>query len=122
MHLSRRTLFAILLAILCCSCAHQKESQSVSETFKGYFTKGFEISVFAPVGERQLWWVTGEVNPLLRAVTSEDGLVGGTVYTEIIGTLSSPGSYGHLGAYNREIIVQRVLSIQKAEQGAAANP
>jgi hypothetical protein len=55
-----------------------------------------------------MWWVTGHVQPLLRADTSPEGRIGGTIYAEFTGELSPPGRYGHLGAYSRQVVVRDV--------------
>jgi hypothetical protein len=98
----------VLAIVLCslCGCVTTPEPQTQVGTFRGYYTKGSEVSVFSPCGRRELWWVTGHIEPLLAAVTSPRGLVGGTIYTEFTGELSPPGSFGHLGAYRRQVTVQ----------------
>jgi hypothetical protein len=94
--------------------------------FRGYYTSGFEVSSFVPCddagtggpGYGEGWWLSsqpesgfyerynqlsGDVNP------PPGGYV--TVFTVFRGTLSGPGSYGHLGAYAREVTVEEVLEM-----------
>jgi hypothetical protein len=113
---TRNTLALLITSVAClfAGCASVSEPQTQVGTFRGYYTKSFEVSTFAPCGIRQLWWVTGRVDSLISALTSAEGFVGGTIYTEFTGELSRPGRYGHLGAYSREVVVRSVTVARQA--------
>jgi len=124
MKLLRQACLSHVLAIVLCSlcgCVTPPEPQTQVGTFRGYYTKGSEVSVFSPCGRRELWWVTGHSEPLLAAVTSPRGLVGGTIYTEFTGELSPPGSFGHLGAYRRQVTVQH-MAVARAPKSEDCKP
>lgn len=40
-----------------------------------------------------------------------------SAYAEIIGVISNKGSYGHLGAYDRELQVNEVVEVRAASEG-----
>ena len=84
--------------------------------YRGIFEKRFEVSSLQPCGSSERWWVTGRVEPLIAAVTSSRGFVGGTVYVELRGRVSSRGRHGHLGGYPHEFIVDRVLLARRSRE------
>jgi len=88
-----------------CTSSHEPASPS-SGVFRGRYKRDFEVSSFTPCDSSERWWVSGEVLPL-RAPLGEKT---GTVYAEVRGDLSSKGSYGHLGAYSRELVVREVVT------------
>ena len=77
--------------------------------YRGIYEKRFEVSSFQPCGSSEHWWVAGRVEPLVAAVTPSHGFIGGTLYVELRGRVSSRGRHGHLGGYPREFTVDRVL-------------
>jgi hypothetical protein len=98
-----------LLALSLSCCASDNLATGVSTVYRGHYTKGFEINDFVLCGGSQRWWVTGDEMPLIKALTSPAGMVGGTIYAEVRGHLTRRGSFGHLGAYPHELVVERVL-------------
>lgn len=103
-------LVALGTALVVGSCdARHPITPNVSKVFQGHYTKRFEIDSFRPCGQDEDWWVKHETDALIRAVTNANGMVGGELYVEVEGTVSDRGSYGHLGAYDREIRVSKVL-------------
>jgi hypothetical protein len=93
--------------------------------FSGYYTSGFEVSSFVPCGNPTAepgygvgYWLSSEPEAGFYEQYSEisaqvspppGGYV--TVFTRFRGRLSPPGSYGHLGAYSREVTVVEVLEM-----------
>ena len=102
-------LASIAVAIAGCTFGTISVPPPPDGIYRGLFEKRFEVSSFQPCGSSERWWVTGRVEPLITAVTSSRGLVGGIAYVELRGRVSSHGRYGHLGGYPREFIVERVL-------------
>ncbi len=87
--------------------------------FSGYYTNGFEVSAFVPCDEpAEQWWLSSD--PALNFYDQYQALVtpvlppsGGyvPVFLRFVGTVSPPGSYGHLGAYTREATVEEVIEM-----------
>lgn len=92
--------------------------------FEGLFGNAFEVSAFVEgtggcPGRDQAWWL--KRNRAFRewyaALTAEH--VSGqpyeqtpyVVYTRFVGWISPPGSYGHLGLYEREIVVSELIDM-----------
>ena len=74
--------------------------------FSGYYSKGFERSDFRPIGSKEVWWITQD--PAMKGLQLPLP-VAGCVYLVVRGTLTSRGSYGHLGVYHRELAAQVVM-------------
>lgn len=85
------------------------------EHFSGYYAYGFEESRFAPLGKKERWWL----DKLPPCVEPADKVSGGTpiLYIEVVGNLSSVGSFGHLGKYSRELVVKSFLVCRKLNPG-----
>jgi hypothetical protein len=95
-------------------------STVTSGEFRGYYTAGFEVSSFVACEEAgaggpgygEGWWLSSEPESGFYETYDEISSqvsppAGGyvTVFTVFRGRLSPPGSYGHLGAYSREVTV-----------------
>ena len=85
---------------------------------RGHLSLGFETSAFTPCGapEGERWWVAGlppEGHQRYRELTSK---MYEPVFVRVRGALSSPGNYGHLGAYQRELTVLELLELRKAKE------
>jgi|ERR1041385_8696561 hypothetical protein len=102
-----------LLALFLSCCASDDLTTDVSTVYRGRYTKGFEINDFVVCGGSQRWWITGDEMPLIKAVTSPAGMVGGSIYAEVRGHLTRRGNFGHLGAYPHELVVERVLATRR---------
>jgi len=119
-----------IVLILCCVCVgialaiYLIAPQSVttgpaSGEFSGYYTSGFEVSSFVPCDEAaEQWWLSSD--PAINFHDQYQALVapvsppsGGyvPVFLHFVGTVSAPGSYGHLGAYQREVTVEEVIAM-----------
>jgi len=77
--------------------------------FSGRYTIGFETSEFIPCGKEVRWWLTGNLSAINAMLSPSSGGGMQTVFIRVTGRLSPPGRYGHLGAYKRELTVDRVL-------------
>ena len=73
---------------------------------------GWEFSDFTAVGSTETWWLSGSLQPIYPY---EEGYHphGVHLFITVEGQLSSPGHYGHLGRFPRELRVTRVISIRK---------
>ena len=81
---------------------------------------GFETSRFRPEGMDELWWIHFQSDTIAFIYFDEAGKPFGDKYKfykalkfNIIGFISPKGSYGHLGSYKREIIIQGISEITK---------
>ena len=64
---------------------------------------GFEISEFKPCGIDEVWWVgTFPEGEQIEFETTPQ-------YLEVFGMVTPKGTYGHLGAYKREIHIHEIL-------------
>ena len=111
MRISR--LIILLNALASTSCAASGRIHSgVPIKFCGHYEKRFEVDSFRPCGLDERWWVNHETDALIRAVTAPHGGVGGEAYVELLGEVGERGSYGHLGAYDRELTVRKVIRVE----------
>ena len=132
---NRRPLLIVVVVVValcaCLACAlvavaaflyPQRPIIGVSEgEFAGHYTSGFEVASFAPCagsGPSGPWWLNAA--PEIRFYEQYSALLGGTpqppgayasVFLRFRGTLSPPGDYGHLGAYEREVMVVEVVEM-----------
>ena len=97
-------------------CATQPATDTVTwapvRTYAGSYTPGWEFSDFTAVGSTETWWLSGNLEPIYPY---EEGYHPHGVHLFIIveAQLSSPGHYGHLGRFPRELRVTRVISIRR---------
>lgn len=84
----------------------------------GHFRSAFELSALEACGEDESWWVTTADGLIERyhAVASNSE----PVFVVLRGRLSKPGSFGHLGAYNRHLQVTEVVDVRSAAEGDCA--
>lgn len=95
----------IVAAVLAQSLLLSACEEGDTGMYGGVYLWGFETSSFRVCGSNELWWASGELQPLVD-VTPSPGTSG--VYAVISGEVSPPGSYGHLGEYPRGRKVYRV--------------
>lgn len=85
----------------------------VAVTAEGSYTTGFETSWFEPRGQpEQDWWVRFMADS--RLGPPEDGptsRLGFSLPVRVTGFLSQPGRYGHLGAYDHELLVTSIVPL-----------
>lgn len=87
-----------------------------STEYAGLYSQGFEVDSFQPCGSPEKWWVTeGEE---LRERYRQAGVQPyDRVYVVVRGRVGPPGRYGHLGAYARELRVERVVELRPGGRG-----
>jgi len=118
---------ALLLVIAATSCARTPEQSAAVEPeadiHTGYYTEGFETREFRPLssaGER--WWVEGSLPCAFLTFNQETNAPWHRVYVELEGSVSSPGQFGHMGAYQRKLSVDRVVSCRPLQEGETVEP
>jgi len=80
----------------------------------GIFSRGFEKSDFQSDGLRvNLWWMTSLGDVAWRDIGVEP-LRTGPSHLHIVGYLSPKGQFGHLGAYEREVLVTSAVFLKPA--------
>ncbi len=104
----RRAFLAGLLALPLAACA----TPAGPKTYSGEWDWHFETSSFRAADGQGPYWLAAEgsawdqiVAPLQRS----GGGPWGRVALTVEGELSAPGQYGHLGAYERQLRVIRVI-------------
>ncbi|MCB9135288.1 MAG: hypothetical protein H6636_07665 [Anaerolineales bacterium] len=123
----KRTFNALFLPFFLAALACQLLSPNSGSTkgeFEGTYSNGFEVSAFVPCegvspgpGQVSAYWLTGtqDFYDQYYALVQSSGFDQGTgylsVYVRFKGELSPSGSYGHLGAYAREVTVTDLLEM-----------
>jgi hypothetical protein len=112
----RRAVLAGLLALCLCACAGK--AAQADNVYSGEWDWHFETSSFVTDDGAGPWWLSADgavwndvTAPLQHSGAGPWGRVRLTVEAE----LSAPGRYGHMGAYEREIRVTRVISAELIE-------
>lgn len=112
--LRRFFLFGLFGSALVGACAAWGPTQPSATRYRGLYVFGFETSSFVPDGAERGWWVeaTPEARQALHAAAApirqpNDAIF---VHAEVEGELSPPGQYGHLGAFERRLMITRVIS------------
>ena len=117
----RVTWLFLITAVAGCSAPKQPDA---SQQYTGYFLSGFESSSFHPVGQKERWWLKGSIPCRgLNVGPDVSGFPSASwVHISVYGTVSEQGQYGHLGAYDRELTVQSVLSCRSLLPGERVEP
>ena len=104
----RRAFLAGLSALALSACA---SSTPDNPRFTGVWEWAFETSSFTTThGEGPYWLVaSGPAHDALTAPLRQAGSTYGRVAIVVEGALSAPGHYGQLGAYQRQLLVTRVV-------------
>ena len=78
-------------------------------TWTGVYTREYERIEFKADKQSEIWWVDlNKSRVLLKLLDSKDGApFWGSVRVTLSGSITGPGRYGHLGAYNRELAVSK---------------
>ncbi|NWG53997.1 MAG: hypothetical protein HXY28_09780 [Hydrogenophilaceae bacterium] len=110
----RRALLAAAFVLSACAATPRPTPQR----YEGRWDFHFETSSFTTADGEGPWWLAadGEVWPILTAPFAETGGPWGVLEIVIEGELSEPGRYGHLGAYERELRVTRVISSRQVSR------
>ena len=116
MYTSVRTLLPGAMLMFLCGCAIV---DNVSEDgTAGYLSFGFEEAAFRPCGVDESWWVAADPEVELwdtYAAVAGDPLGYIRVYARLVGSRSSLGRYGHLGAYDREFSVTAIVEMREVK-------
>jgi hypothetical protein len=106
--LTRRLALTAPLALAACSAP-----QSGAQRYTGLYEVGFERQAFTDDASGETWWVTlsPQAQEAMRAARPAGATTpfGWRIRAEVEGVLSAEGSYGHLGAYKRQLAITRVL-------------
>ncbi|GAB3726976.1 hypothetical protein GCM10028862_02920 [Luteimonas pelagia] len=119
---------ALLLLVLAASgCTRSPAppgaAESDSRFHAGYYTEGFETREFRSLAAlEERWWVEGSLPCAFLTLDQERHAPWHHVYVELEGTVSPAGQFGHLGAYDREIAVTRVVSCRPLREGETVEP
>ena len=108
-----------VLATLAAGCSNLTAGQDDAklERYSGLFRQGFEQSDFYPDDGGGPWWLSYDGDFWTRIEPFNEGAGRGNhvlVRIEVAGELSPVGRHGHLGAYQRELTVERLLSVEAA--------
>ncbi|MCC7077191.1 MAG: hypothetical protein IT198_08710 [Acidimicrobiia bacterium] len=118
-------LLTILLGLLGAACGDPEPDPGHTDTttttadsgdaegdvYTGHYSTGFEVSAFVECGSDEQWWVVGSAELTEEVEAAADSPPYEPVYLRVRGTLSEPGTYGHLGAYQRQLTVTEVLDV-----------
>lgn len=111
----RRALLSALLCLALSACASAAQG---AQRFSGTFDWHFETSSFVTDSGEGPYWLSAE-GAAWRQATAPIEASGrgpwGQVHLVIEGVLSAPGNHGHLGAYERELRVTRVIEARLIE-------
>lgn len=122
------TIVSILIAA--CQINQDEDFDAQVPTFRGLYYQYFEISSFVPCGEGEPgygegYWIdwSGVGNSSFferyKELQSQHPELGGPsssyVYVVFAGRLSESGHFGHLGGYDKEIAVTRVIEMTRAD-------
>ena len=109
----------VAVALVGCVSAQEVDVGQEAETFSGLFRQGFEQSDFYPDAGGGPWWFTdeGDLWSQIEPFASGTGRgVAVVVRMEVEGQVSAKGRHGHLGAYDRELIATRIVSLAAASE------
>lgn len=108
--------FSLLaMSLLSCTTPHvpaETVTWGPVRTYSGSYTPGWEFSDFTPVSSKETWWLSGNLerfSPLKEGYHPH----GVHLFVTVEAQLSSPGQYGHLGHFPRELRVTRVISVRR---------
>jgi hypothetical protein len=89
------------------------------DKYVGTVSFGFEEVSFRPCGRTEQWWMTGgEIIAELQTQYNDLGVNQyEPVYARLNGEPSEKGEYGHVGAYQREFEVTRIVEVRLLSDG-----
>ena len=113
-----RLAFVVAVAVGTSGCALFDVFGSGDSAYEGQIAFGFEVAAFHRCSSTEQWWITGDAGVELQNQYSRLGLDQYELaFARVEGKPSSPGTYGHLGAYQREFEVTAVLEVREIEAG-----
>lgn len=114
-HTTMKKTIAALLPLLLAACAGVTDPEAARD-FRGLYSWGFEVSAFQPCGTEAQWWVVGG-DSIVERYTRLVQQSYSPVYVSLRGRAGPEGTFGHLGAYTRELEVDRVVEMRAARPG-----
>jgi hypothetical protein len=89
-----------------------------SRTYRGQVALGFEVVAFRPCDGTEQWWMTGGdvINDLQQQYNALGVDPYEPVFARLTGSTSGRGTYGHLGAYEREFEVKDILEVRLLDE------
>ncbi len=109
------------LAVACASAPHV-------QVFSGVYAEGPETMSFTPEGRDGARWAANGEGEALRALQAAGGRDYGdpldtfAIRAEVEGRLSRPGAYGHMGLFERELFITRVIAAETAPAAQRCAP
>jgi hypothetical protein len=106
-------------------CSGRDGSEGKGRLFEGYYETGFEISAFypgkaCPADGEQYWLVAAEgsgfserLGELMKDPPASGPPISGLYRVKFLGAVSDVGQYGHLGAYTREVTVNKLQEMER---------
>lgn len=111
-----RTTLLLFTSLVLFSCAVTGENSNTDKYYRGSYTVGFESSAFSPEGSKERWWLSFAENvdrSKLQAVMHRTSpRVYKTYHITVRGKVSQKGNYGHMGVYQRRIIVSEIVDVK----------
>jgi hypothetical protein len=86
-------------------------------TFSGTVLFGFEQSAFEPCDSDETWWIDGgtEAGTLSEQYFQLQQQGPTPVFARVEGETTGRGTYGHVGAYDRDLRVDAVVDVRAGE-------
>lgn len=81
-------------------------------TYAGFYEAEFEMSSFKVSHIPCEVWLSGDICPIFGEGNCTKGAEV-KAYISVEGVLTPPGHYGHFGMWERELVVTRVLGVQR---------
>jgi len=89
---------------------------------EGVWTVGFERSAFKPQGRKGEQWWLGDVGDTVSDIPEDFRMPDDGVAIFVDGYLSDKGQYGHLDAYPRELLAQRIHRVEPIDHKSRPTP
>lgn len=107
---------AVIAALVLSGCVSGPEPERV---YTGLYAEGLETMTFTIDGSEEHWVATGDgiyalQNSSPREYSADGMRVPFSVRARVVGVLSPPGQYGHLGMFRREISISRLVEVLNA--------
>lgn len=134
----RKVVFLASLFVISCTSSSESGNHdgSVADVqqprqMEGVAVIGFEIETFQECGNPEVWalFVSSPNLPgyailadALATAKADAGLNESWIRLRILGTVSEPGEFGHLGKFSRQIQVARVLAASPVTHGECHLP
>jgi hypothetical protein len=111
----RRAHVALILAALVSGCSLTGDGRD--GTFSGMVEFGFEQSAFEPCNSDEIWWIDGgtEAGTLSEQYFQLQQQGATPVFARVEGETTERGTYGHVGAYDRELRVDAIVDVRAGE-------